>query len=31
MAKYINEEKVLDNETILKINKKIAKYSGHEK
>ena len=30
LAKYINEEKVLNSETLLAINRRIARYSGHE-
>jgi MoaA/NifB/PqqE/SkfB family radical SAM enzyme len=29
MATYLNEEEVINSETILKINRKIAQYSGH--
>jgi MoaA/NifB/PqqE/SkfB family radical SAM enzyme len=31
LAKYINEEKELNSETLLAINRRIARYSGHER
>jgi len=31
LAKYINEEKELNSKTILAINRRIARYSGHER
>jgi len=30
LAKYMNEEKELNSETLLAINRRIARYSGHE-
>jgi MoaA/NifB/PqqE/SkfB family radical SAM enzyme len=30
LAKYMNEEKELNSETLLSINRRIARYSGHE-